>query len=207
MTDAKNNFDQFEGGARAMWQNVARGHGFPSRETGDLKLDIDGLLIQNGGMLMPREEIIDDRAIYHRFIDTEKATRGGPNAWAGGWWVTDTTMSTLLGLASEQPLAQVAQNYLAVPGEWSDCAFRVTARLELKLKAWIGKGKPAHALHSPDIDGGLGSNGPKGWVPNTRPRGNLYAPPPHLAPVQLLIPGRPGDLSRWFTKLYVQSAR
>lgn len=198
-TQPLNNFDAFKGDDRMMWMGVARGHGFPARDTGEQKIDVDGLVVQNGGMFAPREETLHDRALYHRFISTAGATSDRKNAWAGGWWVTDATMSYMLGIAKTgTPLSTVAQNYLAVPNEWSDCAFVVTARLEVKLKAWVGKGKTAHGIHSPDINGGLTSD---------RPRGFLYAAPPHLAPIQLLVPGAPDDLARWFTKLHMQSAR
>lgn len=188
-----NNFDAFKGDAKAVWRGVARGHGFPVGKTGEAKMDVDGLIVRNGGIFNPAETLLPDRALYHRFISTAAATSEDPNAWAGGWWVTDATMSYMLGIASSgTSLSTVARNYLAVPEEWSDCARVVTARLDVKLRAWVGKGNSAHGKHSPDINGGLMSD---------RPRGFLYAAPPHLAPIQLLIPGGPQDLARWFTRL------
>lgn len=199
----KDNFHCFEGTGRAFWRSIAMGRGAPElRNSPDgyymvPREDLDGCAVQNGGILSPREETLPDRAVYYRFFATQAANRHGRTAWAGNWWVTDSGFQHLRAIArtTEQPLSRVAQNYLAIPAEWSDCGYIVKAILNVKLKAWVGHGRAAHGAISPDSD--LRRKGD----------GGLYWMPGHVSPPQLFIAGAREPMAGFFTPIAQSRSR
>lgn len=193
-TRPANNFHCFDGMGRDFWLSIATGRGAPDIKNSPdgyytvPRDDLDGCLVQNGGIQSPREEILPDRAIYWRFFATAAANRYGHSAWVGNWWVTDSGFQHLAAIAREtgQPLSRVAQNYLAIPKEWSDCGYVVKAILTVKLKAWVGHGRAAHGAISPASD--LRQKGD----------GGLYWMPGWISPPQLFIPGAREQLGDYF---------
>ncbi|MFK7943752.1 MAG: hypothetical protein AB8B85_12680 [Paracoccaceae bacterium] len=193
----KDNFHCFMGTGRAFWRSVATGRGEPELKNSPdgyyfaPKEDLDGCAVQNGGIQAPREEILPDRAVYFRFYSTHAANRYGRSAWVGNWWLADSGFQHLASIArtTGQPLQRVAQNYLAIPAEWSDCGYIVKAVLNVKLKAWVGHGRAAHGAISPDSD--LRSKGD----------GGLYWMPGCISPPQLFIPGAREPIAGFFTPI------
>ena len=194
-TRPSNNFNCFEGQARELWRKLAEGRSgaaFRNSPQGyyiDVPQDLDGCEVLNGGIQSPRETIIPNGAFYYRFVSTQGALKHGKDAWVGHWWLTESGFQHLAAISRETQaaLATVAQNYLCLPREWSDCGHVVKAYLSVDLKAWMGHGRPAHGLISPDS------------AERKRFDGGLYWMPGQISPPQLFIPG---DLKAHFPSYF-----
>ena len=160
-TRPEDNLHCFKGMGRAYWERRARGFE-PIIEKGKnghyvrLKTEKEGLdpkkvpnadsyAIQNGGVYSPQQTNMHP-GIYYRFISS---IRGSPT---GNWWLEPEHYFTIRSLANERDvsLALAASLCLVIPKEWGNCGILVRAKLNTRLHAFIGKGKPATGSVSPD---------------------------------------------------------
>ena len=105
----------------------------------------DDFVVQNGGMSSPKETSMPP-GFYFRFF----RSRGGQ--WAGNWWIHYEHYTTIRSYAQDLDisLAAAARRCLVIPDEWGDCGRLVRAELQVRAKAYVGKGKPATGSVSPD---------------------------------------------------------
>lgn len=194
----KNNFHCFEGTGRALWRAIAAGSDRASIKNSrdgyviDLPKDADDFIERNGGISNPQETYIPNRQRYYRFVSSRRMNEKGQDGWVGRWWLHRGGFEHLIGVArlTGQPLAQVAQNYLCIPREWSDCGWVVEAELTVDLKAWTGKGNAAHGAISP--------------ASRLREKGDgrLYWAPGAIAPPQYLVPGSDEQIKNFFRRIW-----
>jgi hypothetical protein len=168
----------FEGAERERWWLISRGMRASYRPTNGHggfapELDLDGMALRSGGMAMPSEYRLPLGQYYYRFIGTVahnvSLSRFGDAAYFGNWWVGAETLATIRRYAAQYggDLAQAAKYFLALPYEWGDHRRLVRALLVRPLRAWRGKGLPAHDAVS----------------------GTRFVPPQHIEVAQLFIPG------------------
>lgn len=193
-TRPANNFHCFEGVGRPYWRAVAAGQTptgvrqGPMGSSIDLKVDDDGFVLQNGGMVTPQEaKMMPGR--YFRFFGTVAHNRfGAGSALAGGWWLDFENALKVVDWAErfDMSVAQAAQRLLVIPKEWHDCGYLGAATLTTSMKVWLGKGKPATGSVSPHNA-------------TRRDRGIAVQTAPALLEVkQLFVPGERALLSRFF---------
>jgi hypothetical protein len=156
-TRPKDNSHCFEGLGRQYWGAIARGFtptGFAQGPEGsrlELDLDTDMKAMQNGGMFNPQETRMPP-GIYYRFFGTLAHNRFGERGcMAGGWWIEPEVYFAIRDYAGEQniSIAKAGKAMLVIPDGWHDCGYVGTATLTTKLKAYVGKGKPATSTTSP----------------------------------------------------------
>jgi len=138
--------------------NLAQG---PDGSWWELKQDVDGYVLQNGGMAHPQEtKLAPD--IYFRFFGTiAHNVYGARGGMSGGWWIDYENLVKVLNFADacDYSLARAATMLLVIPKEWHDCGYLGRALLRKQMKAFVGKGKPAtgrispaSAMREPSID-------------------------------------------------------
>lgn len=156
-TRPRDNSHCFEGNGGQYWLLFARGFnpiGFlqgPDGSRLEFSLDTDMMAMQNGGMINPQETRMPP-GVYYRFFGTIAHNIYGPKAcMAGGWWIEPQDFFAIRDLARTRDisLAKAAMNMLAVPDGWHDCGYVGKAMLTTKLKAYVGRGKPATSTTSP----------------------------------------------------------
>lgn len=189
------NEDCFEGVERERWLLIARGmrpHYQPvkGRSGFEPELDEAGLAIRSGGMSMPSECRLPLGQYYYRFMGTVAHNVGvakvGEAAFFGNWWIEGQTLAAIRRHArAVGDLAEAAKYFLALPYEWGDHGRLVRALLLKPLRAWRGKGLPAHDA-----------------VSRTR-----FIPPQHVEVAQLFIPGSRDTLREAFDRAECRYAR
>ena len=115
---------------------------------------------------------------------------------AGGWWIEPEVFFRIRDYARAQniSLAKAARVMLVIPDGWQDCGYVGSATLTTKLKAYVGKGKPATSTASP-------------FNPRRNPATDpiMMAPRPGGLPVkQWFVPGNRELLARFFEIISVQ---
>jgi hypothetical protein len=168
----------FQGAERERWLLVARGmapaYQRPNGRPGFVPArDLHGMALRSGGMAMPVEFKPPLGQYYYRFLDTVFHTTGvarfGGAAYFGHWWVAAETLAAIRRHArlTGDDLSEAAKYYLALPYAWGDHRRLVRALLVRPLRAWRGRGLPAHDARS----------------------GTCFIPPQHVEVAQLFIPG------------------
>jgi hypothetical protein len=193
-TRPENNDHCFTGVGRQYWEAIADGKSVqgllrgPDGSRLDLLMDSDGRAMNNGGMY-PKQITRMPPKIYYRFFGTVAHNRfGAEGCMAGGWWIeADAYFATVaLAKARDVPLNKAAQAMLVIPDGWHDCGYVGKAVLTRKLKAWVGKGKPATSSVSP-------------YNPDRNPDTDpIVAPPPGEEVKQWFVPGDRALLGRFF---------
>lgn len=170
---------------RAYWEAKARGFSVGAQPPGAGGADVsyapdnDGFAMQNGGMHRPMEVAMRP-GVYYRFFSTKDCKQyTAQGCMTGEWWLEGQDYYLIRDAAEAQgkPMSQVAKWYLAIPEGWHDCGFVGRANLTRKLKAFVGKGKPATNTTSPH-------NAQRN--PETDP---LVMPPGHVTVKQWFVPG------------------
>ena len=154
-----NNFHCFDGVGLAYWRALALGMSpsadlmwGPDGTWWELKKDVDGYVVQNGGLAHPQETKLNP-GVYYRFFGTiAHNVRGAGAGMSGGWWIDDENLQKVVNFADrcDYSLARAAVMLLVVPKEWHDCGYLGCATLRKPMKAFVGKGKPASGHISPD---------------------------------------------------------
>ena len=150
----------------------------------------EGLALNNGGIISPRQDWLERGKLYFRFYSTQSHKAYGDNAWFGHWWIDQDSFSDLRAEAVETStsLRVIASRRLALPAQWSDLHYVVCATPKTNLKAWAGRGKVAHAIGSP-----ASKNRPKD--------GGLHGEAPHMSMRQLFVPGSVPHFGEYFHAL------
>ena len=204
-TRPNNNHHCFAGAGLLYWSAIARGFQpkgdqrqgnaellfGPDGIRLDLQNDIDGYAVQNGGMYNPQPEHLHVGQAYYRFIGSVDKNRfGAASCLTGAWWFGHETFLDIRAFAQRLgwPLGRAGGHLLIVPKEWQDCAYIGRAILELPMKAFSGKGKPATGGGSPDN----AQRRDNGWT--------VAIGAPHLAIKQYFVPGGSGIIGRAFSK-------
>lgn len=157
-TRPQDNYHCFEGMGRPFWLSIAQGmqpqgmSGGPDGYTLDMARDVDGAIVQNGGMYAPQETKLSVGTYFRFFGTVAHNLYGAGGGMSGGWWLDVDNYVKVCDWAEEHdvPLAKAAQALLVIPKEWHDCGYVGRARLTRSMKAWVGKGKPATGSISPD---------------------------------------------------------
>ena len=199
-TRPDNNDHCFTGVGREFWLREARGLNRGKITQGpdgtriDYVTDSDGSALQNGGMFQPQETRMGPGR-YFRFFGTINHNRyGAESCMAGGWWIEANTYFQIKSwaMSHDMSLAKAAQQLIVIPGGWHDCGYVGAAHLNRKLKAYVGKGKPATNATSP--------HNPL----RNRDTDPVVAAPSHLEIKQYFVPGDRDLLSRFFKTVAVQ---
>src|SRR5262245_49833997 len=112
------------------------------------------MALRSSGMSMPVEFKPLLGQYYYPFIDAVSHNTGvaafGEAAYFGRWWIDAERLGAIRRHAklTGDDLADVAKYYLALPYEWGDHRRLVRAQLVRPLRAWRGKGLPAHDARS-----------------------------------------------------------
>lgn len=195
-TRPQDNEHCFRGLGRQFWRDRARGfrpsivngrdgyridHDSEAGVLGPAVSNADGFAYQNGGIERPQETAMRPGS-YLRFCDSRR------KHWIGNWWLDYDHFSLIRAWAVEHDLslAAAAQRCLVIPAEWGDCGRLVRAGLNRRLRAYVGKGKPATATVSP-------------FNAQRTSRQPVVMPPAGLEIKQWFVPGDPSLLSRVFT--------
>ncbi len=194
-TRPADNFHCFNGVGRPYWRAFAEGKVVSDVQSGPMGTSIqlkteelDGFAIQNGGIERPQEDRMP-AGNYYRFFGTITNNRSGAaSAMAGAWWLDYENFLKIRSWAEKLDisLSRAAQTLLAIPNEWGDCGYLGRATLTVKLKAWVGKGKPATGSISPDS---------KMRDPAKDP---VTLSPAHLEMKQYFVPGGRDLLGQFF---------
>jgi hypothetical protein len=199
-TRPTNNFHCFEGAGYGFWKAIAQG----KRPTGlmaspdgyalDYLKDVDGSIVQNGGMFAPQEVKMRPGTYFRFFGTTTKNVYGAASSMAGGWWLDYDNFLKIGDWADQHDvsLARAAQALLVIPKEWHDCGYVGRARLTATLKAWVGKGKPATGSISPDS------------AQRDKVKSPVTMAPAHLEMKQYFVPGERSLLSTCFELVNTQ---
>ena len=209
-TRPENNFHCFEGAGLPYWRSIAEGHtpiGDPGLKPGELepaqgpdgswwefKQDIDGYILQNGGIALPQETKLNP-GIYFRFFGTiTHNTRGANGGMSGGWWIDYENLAKIQNFAerSDYSLARAATMLLIIPKEWHDCGYVGCAQLGKQMKAFVGKGSPATGTISP-------ANAMRD--PSRNP---VMIGSPYLDMKQYFVPGSRDEISTAFKCLWTK---
>ena len=190
----------FEKPERAYWLAIAQGFRPLGEPSAGGKLEFahddpeydDGCVAQNGGIFSPQETRMR-AGVYIRFFDTTTMVKFGPaGGMSGGWWVNYETYQMIIDWAEDHDLsiAQAAQRLIVLPRAWSDAAYMGAAFLSGRMKAWVGKGKPATGKMSPHNLARMAGPG--------REKTPMIASPPHLEIKQFYVPGGREIISKMF---------
>ena len=190
-----NNFHCFEGRGLKFWEAIAKGmrpSGFSNSPDGyqmEMARDIDGAVVQNGGMFAPQHTKLTAGTYFRFYGSITRNKYGDDNAVSGGWWIDLDTYATVCDWAETHDIsiAKAAQQLLVIPNEWHDCGYVAKGLLLREMKAWVGKGKPATGTVSPD-------SAMRGRIP-------VSMSPAHLEIKQYFVPGDRALLSRCFQRL------
>lgn len=205
----------FEDSNRQFWLDQALGFStveiLDSRDQRQfyfLEREDDGFFAQNGGIQRPQEVKIRRGQTMVRFMSASAYQRFQANGLMGGWWMDYDGFCGLRAFAHqhEHSLAEAANILLAIPAEWSDCAYVGKAEVLTTLRAWVGQGKPATGSISPGRAPSLmpGKGGSRlEWEASGA---SLHAPPPSLEVKQYFIPGKRELLSSAFNIINVEPA-
>lgn len=193
-TRPTNNDHCFEGLGKRLWLMEARGFRVSGIRKGPdgarigYQLDSDGGAMQNGGMFAPQETRMNP-GLYYRFFGTISHNRyGAKGSMAGGWWIEPDLYFQIRDWARAQDvsLAKAAQRILVIPDGWHDCGYVGRAMLKVRLKAYVGRGKPATGRTSPHN-------------PNRDPDADpLQIAPAHIQAKQWFVPGERELLKTFF---------
>lgn len=209
-----NNFRCFEGLGAAIWRSVAAGQATQAnlpkvdqRQGGSVLVlpeDIDGAAVQNGGIQKPMIEKMRPGVRYYRFFSARDCARWGDTAFKSGtWWVDYENLVKIVHWANDfdLTLSAAAQRLLAVPKEWSDCAFLGRAEVKTTLKVYTGKGKPASPNISPDSHMRASALYPnrRGAQGAALVQSPISMAPGHLEMKQICVPGGREMLNAFFT--------
>jgi hypothetical protein len=160
----------------------------------DLADDTDGYAVQNGGLYNPQPEHLQVGQYYYRFFGSVSRNRFGVDSClTGGWWFGHETYLEIRNFAQRLgwPLGRAGAHLLIVPKEWQDCAWLGQAILELPMKAFAGKGKPATHNISPDS------------ALRRETAASISIGAPHLQIKQYFVPGGAATIGRAFKKVSV----
>ncbi len=151
-----NNFHCFDGMGLPYWraialgmtpaQNLSRG---PDGAWWELKQDVDGYALQNGGMTRVQETKLN-AAFYYRFFGTiSHNIYGEKGGMSGGWWIDEENLAKIVNFAErcDYSLARAAAMLLVIPREWHDCGYLGCAWLRNQMKGFVGRGQPATGAH------------------------------------------------------------
>jgi hypothetical protein len=155
----ENNFHCFEGVGLSYWRSIAEGYSpvgsepaqGPEGSWWEFKQDIDGYVLQNGGLASPQETKLN-RGMYFRFFGTIYCNiNGASSGMSGGWWIDYENLESILNFAQrcDYYLARAANMLLVLPKEWHDCGYLGCALLRKQMKAFVGRGNPATGTISP----------------------------------------------------------
>jgi hypothetical protein len=154
----ENNFHCFEGVGLQFWRAMAQGHSpspdlmrGPDGAWWELKQDIDGYALQNGGMVHIQETKLNPDSYFRFFGTIAHNLHGAKGGMTGGWWIDYENLQKVLNFAEkcDYSLARAAGMLLVIPKEWHDCGYLGCALLQKQMKAFVGKGKPAAGRISP----------------------------------------------------------
>lgn len=194
-TRPKDNEHCFRGLGRQFWRDKALGfrpsivngrdgyhieYDTESKVLGPDVPNADDFAYQNGGIARPDETAMRP-GTYLRFCDSRR------KYWVGNWWLDYDHFSLIRAWAIERDLslAAAAHRCLVIPTEWGDCGRLVKAGLNRRLRAYVGKGKPATATVSPHNAQRTASQ-------------PVVLSPAELEIKQWFVPGEPALLSRFF---------
>lgn len=173
-----------------------------------LEREDDGFFAQNGGIHRPQEAKIRRGQTLVRFISRKSFNLHGSDGLIGGWWMDYDGFCGLkfFAEANGHSLAHAASLLLALPAEWSDCAFVGKATVRTTLRAWVGLGKVSTGSISPGRAPSL-MPGKGGSVLDWKMSGaSLHAAPEHLQVKQYFVPGDRALLASALEVVEVRSA-
>ncbi len=140
------NYHCFKGMGLEYWRDKARGlqpkGSVPGPQGHRMVYTLDpddGMAVNNGGIAMPKSDLLFGRALF-RFMP---ATRPAMSGLAGNWWLDLDAYSVLSSYAlnREITLAKAAQTLLVIPSDWSDCGQMIVVRPVATLMIYRGCGK------------------------------------------------------------------
>lgn len=198
----ENNFHCFEGLGLPYWRSIAEGHSpaggepaqGPDGSWWEFKQDIDGYILQNGGLASP-QEIKLNPGLYFRFFGTVYHNiHGAGGGMSGGWWIDYENLTKIVNFAqkTDYSLAKSATMLLIIPKEWHDCGYLGCAMLHKQMKAFVGRGKPATGTISPSSAMRDPWNNP------------LMAGLTHLDMKQYFVPGARREISDAFERQWAK---
>jgi hypothetical protein len=198
-----NNFHCFEGMGLTYWraialgmtpaQNLSQG---PDGAWWELKQDVDGYALQNGGMTSLQETKLN-AAFYYRFFGTiSHNIYGEKGGMSGGWWIDEENLAKIVNFAErcDYSLARAAAMLLVIPREWHDCGYVGCAWLRHQMKGFVGRGQPAAGGMSP-------ASAMRDPVANP-----ATMSPAHLDVKQYFVPGSRREISVAFELKWVKQA-
>lgn len=141
---------------------LARARGASSQGSGPMET--------NGGIQTPLRVHVSTGQYLYRFASS---TTPAPLRTQGCWWVEYEVLKKIARFASEQDSTprDAARYFLALPWSWTQVDRLLRARVNARIDAYRGTGKPAAGNHARDA-------------------GTRFIPPHHISELyQLFIPG------------------
>jgi hypothetical protein len=197
----ENNFHCFEGVGLPYWRSIAQGHSpigsepaqGPQGTWWEFKEDVDGYVLQNGGLAFPQETKLNPGMYFRYFGTISHNVYGADGGMSGGWWIDYEDLVKIEKFAdkNDYSLAKAATMLLVIPKEWHDCGYLGCAHLGKQMKAFVGKGKPAAGNISP--------------ASAMRDRStSVIQGLPHLDIKQYFVPGSRDEIAAAFRKEWVK---